>query len=75
MGVSALVVVDKDENIGRMSGSIVGIDVRQVKQLSVLDLAPGSKPIRLTIFSENAIKRLNDMRAPLNKVMEIIGNR
>ena len=74
-GVSALIVVDKDESIGRMSGSIFGIDVKQVKQLSVLDLVPGSKPIRLTIFSENAIERLNDMKAPLNKVMEIIRSR
>jgi large subunit ribosomal protein L4e len=74
-GVSALIVVDKDESIGRMSGSIFGIDVKQVKQLSVLDLVPGSKPIRLTIFSENAIELLNDMKAPLNKVMEIIKSR
>jgi large subunit ribosomal protein L4e len=74
-GVSALIVVDNEENIGRISGSIFGIDVKQAKKISVLDLVPGSKPIRLTIFSENAIKRLNDMKAPLNKAMEIIRSR
>jgi large subunit ribosomal protein L4e len=74
-GVSALIVVDNEETIGRISGSIFGIDVKQAKKISVLDLVPGSKPIRLTIFSENAIKRLNDMKAPLNKAMEIIRSR
>ena len=37
-GVSALIVVDNDEIIGRLSGSIFGIDVKQAKKISVLDL-------------------------------------
>lgn len=74
-GVSALVVVEDDEKIGRISRSIRGVDIRGVKNLSVLDLVPGSKPIRLTIFSENAVKRLKDMKAPLNRVTEIIRSR
>jgi large subunit ribosomal protein L4e len=80
--VSAIIVVgsgrgddqrnDNSKNIGKLSGS-VGIDIKQVKDLSVLDLAPGSKPIRLTIFSESAIKELNNIKRPaMQKVMEMI---
>jgi large subunit ribosomal protein L4e len=65
--VSVLIVVGNDEIIGRLSRSIPGIDIRQVKKLSVLDLSPGSKPGRLTIFSENAVKQLNDLK----QVMEL----
>lgn len=35
-------------------------------------MAPGSKPIRLTIFSQNAIEQLKGVRAPLHKVMEMV---
>ena len=70
--VSVLIVVGNDEIIGRLSRSIPGIDIKQVKKLSVLDLSPGSKPVRLTIFSENAIKQLNDIKTPLQTVTEMI---
>jgi hypothetical protein len=41
--------------------------------LSVLDLAPGSKPMRLAIFSESAIKELNNMKKPIiQKVLEMM---
>jgi large subunit ribosomal protein L4e len=43
-----------------------------VQRLSVLDLAPGAKPIRLTIFSQNAIEKLKDVKAPIVKVMEMM---
>jgi large subunit ribosomal protein L4e len=62
-----------NQNIVNLSRSIDGVDVKQLKNLSVLDLAPGSKPIRLTIFSESAIKELNNMKKPVSqKVMEIV---
>ena len=37
------------------SGTISGIDVKMVKELSVLDLAPGADPIRLTVYSKSAL--------------------
>ena len=82
--VSAIIVVgsgrgddqrddNNNKNIGKLSGSVGGIDIKQVKDLSVLDFAPGSKPIRLTIFSESAIKELNNIKRPaLQKVMEMM---
>jgi large subunit ribosomal protein L4e len=77
--VSAIIVVgssgneDENKNIHKLSGSVGGIDIKQVKDLSVLDLTPGSKPIRLAIFSESAIKELNNIKKPvMQKVMEMV---
>ena len=36
--------------------------IKYVKNLSVLDFAPGSKPIRLAIFSQSAIDVLNEIK-------------
>ena len=55
---SALIVVKKGSKIVRLSNSIPGVDVKTVDSLSVLDLAPGSKPIRLTIFSRGSLDYL-----------------
>jgi hypothetical protein len=42
-----------------------------VKSVSILDLAPGSKPARLTIFSENAIKELENLKSNSNINLEV----
>lgn len=60
--LSVLIIVSNDANIGRLNNSLPGIAVKKVKSVSVLDLAPGSKPARLTIFSENAIKELDTLK-------------
>lgn len=60
--LSVLIIVSNDANIGRLNNSLSGIAVKTVKSVSVLDLAPGSKPARLTIFSENAIKELDTLK-------------
>ena len=57
-GTSALVVVRKGSNVCRLATSIPGIDVKDVESLSVLDLAPGAKPIRLTVFSKGSLEYL-----------------
>jgi large subunit ribosomal protein L4e len=78
--VSAIIIIGSDgssvrryKNILRLSGSIRGIDIKQVKDLSVLDFAPGSKPIRLTIFSESAIKELDNIKKPaMERIKEMM---
>ena len=57
-GTSALVVVRRGSNVCRLANSIPGIDVKDVESLSVLDLAPGAKPIRLTVFSKGSLEHL-----------------
>ena len=55
-GTSTLVVVRRGSNVCRLANSIPGIDVKDVESLSVLDLAPGAKPIRLTVFSKGSLE-------------------
>ena len=63
VGYSALVVTGSEKDkICQVSGSLPGVHIKGVKQLSVLDLVPGSKQIRLTIFSQNALEKLEDAR-------------
>jgi large subunit ribosomal protein L4e len=71
-GTSALIVVGNDSKLVTLSHSISGVDIKHAKDVSVIDLAPGSKPIRLTIFSQNAIEQLKNLQAPMHKVMELI---
>jgi len=71
-GMSALIVVGNDSKLVALSHSILGVHVKRVNEVSVIDLAPGSKPIRLTIFSQNAIEQLKNLQAPMHKVMELI---
>ena len=63
----------RNKNMAKLSGSIRGVDIKQVKDLSVLDFTPGSKPIRLTIFSESAIKELDNLKKPTaQRIMEMM---
>lgn len=61
-GTCALIVVRRGSSIARLSNSVPGVDVKDIESLSVLDLAPGSKPIRLTIFSEGALEYLGQFK-------------
>jgi len=69
--LSVLIIVSNNDNIGKLNNSLPGVAVRTVKSVSVLDLAPGSKPARLTIFSENAIKELNTLKSNSNIKIEM----
>src|SRR5262249_14529997 len=63
VGYRTLIVTGSEEDkICQVSASLSGVHVRSVKQLSVLDLAPGSRQIRLTVYSENAIEKLRDVK-------------
>jgi large subunit ribosomal protein L4e len=55
-----LLVVGIDDGIGDAASNIPGIDVVTVDQLNAELLAPGTEPGRLTVWSENAVKRLED---------------
>ena len=47
----------------KLSRSLAGVDVVAVDSLNVMDLLPGSKPIRLTVYSQNAIDVLQKLNA------------
>ena len=71
-GTSALIIVGNESRLMSLSRSIPGIDIKHAKDVSILDLAPGSKPIRLTIFSQSAIEYFKSLNAPVHKVLEVI---
>ena len=69
VGKSILFVVKSSEHLSKAAGSIPGVDVQSVNNLSVLDLAPGSSLIRLVIYSENAIQQIADIQSPYLKLV------
>lgn len=53
-----LFIITEDKGIGKACKNIPGVDVRNVKTISIEDLAPGALAGRLTIFSQSSIKTL-----------------
>ena len=62
-GKSVLFVLADSENVKKASNSIPGVDACSVKNLSVLDLAPGADLIRLTVYSKKAIEELSKIKS------------
>jgi large subunit ribosomal protein L4e len=71
VATSALIAIGKDEGILRLSNSLPGIDIVEVNNLSVLDFTPQSRGVRLTIYSENAIKELSSLKTSLQILKEV----
>ncbi|MGI0089813.1 MAG: 50S ribosomal protein L4 [Nitrosopumilaceae archaeon] len=69
VGKSILIVVKDPRNLSKACGTFLGVDVKPVNSLSVLDLAPGSQPIRLTVFSKSAIEELAKIKSPHLELM------
>ena len=69
VGKSILFVTKNASNISKAIGSIPGIDARNAKDLSVLDLAPGSDPIRLTVYSKSAIEEIGKIKSTHLEIM------
>ncbi|MCS6784456.1 MAG: 50S ribosomal protein L4 [Candidatus Caldarchaeum sp.] len=55
-----IIVVGDDRGIGKSAGNIPGVEVVKAKDLSVLHLAPGGKPGRLALFTQSALKMLEE---------------
>ena len=62
VGVGPLIVVTNDRGIGKAAGGVPGVSVTRVDDLSVLDLAPGGVPGRLTLWTESALSTLGARR-------------
>jgi large subunit ribosomal protein L4e len=58
-GVGPLIVITNDRGVGKAAGGIPGVEVTRVDDVSVLDLAPGGVPGRLTLWTESAISALD----------------
>jgi large subunit ribosomal protein L4e len=58
-GVGPLIVVTSDRGVGKAAGGIPGVEVTRVEDVSVLDLAPGGVPGRLTLWTESSLSVLD----------------
>lgn len=72
IGKSVLFVVLNAERISKSCSGIPGVDVCSVKNLSVLDLAPGGTLIRLTVYSKKAIEYISKIESNHLKLMAIM---
>ena len=63
VGKSVLFVTVDSSKISKAIGTLAGVEARNVQDLSVLDLAPGSDPIRLTVYSKSAIKEIGKIKS------------
>ncbi len=63
VGKSVLFVTVDTSNLRKAIGALPGVEARNVKELSVLDLAPGSDPIRLTVYSKSAIEEIGKIKS------------
>ncbi len=57
---SVLIVVSKDNGIYKAARNIPGVDIVNVKDLSVIHLAPGGHAGRLTLWTESTLKQLEE---------------
>ena len=63
IGKSVLFVTKNSKNTSKACGSFPGVEVTSVKDLSILDLAPGSDLIRLTVYSKSAIEEIGKIKS------------
>ncbi|MEM2690403.1 MAG: 50S ribosomal protein L4, partial [Nitrososphaerota archaeon] len=58
--VGPLIVILEDQGVEEAAENIPGVDVVKLKDLSVLHLAPGAVPGRLTIWTKSALEKLDE---------------
>ena len=63
IGKSVLFVVANSKKLSSACGAIPGVDAQSANNLSVLDLAPGGMPIRLVVYSKNALKEIEKIKS------------
>ena len=72
VGKSVLFVAGDVSNISRAVGALPGVEARNARDLSVLDLAPGADPIRLTVYSRSAIAEIGKIGSTHLDVMGMV---
>ena len=70
--LSCLIVVSKDSPISKLKKSLPGVSVVSIENLSIMDLVPGTKPVRLTIYTKNAIDSMNKINTVWSKIQTMV---
>ena len=68
-GKSALFIARSSISISKACGAIPGVEAVDAANLSVLDLAPGSEPARLAVYTRGAIEEIAKIKSPHLKLM------
>ncbi|MEM0057224.1 MAG: 50S ribosomal protein L4 [Candidatus Geothermarchaeota archaeon] len=58
--IGPLIVYSRNKNIALAARNLPGVDVQSAKDVSVLHLAPGGKPGRLTLYTLSALETINE---------------
>lgn len=58
---SVLIVINEDQGIVKASRNQAGLDIVNIRNLNAELLAPGTNPGRLTIWTESAVKQLENL--------------
>lgn len=69
VGKSVLFVTKSADKISKACGTFAGVEAKSAKDISILDLAPGSEPIRLTVFTKGAIEEISKIKSPHLELM------
>jgi large subunit ribosomal protein L4e len=70
--LSCLIVVSKDSPVSKLKKSLPGVSVVSIENLSIMDLVPGTKPVRLTIYTKNAIDFMNEISTVWSKIQTMV---
>jgi large subunit ribosomal protein L4e len=71
--LSCIIAVTKGAPVCKI-GSLQGVNVKAIEEMSILDLVPGSKPIRLTVYSTRAIERLSKLESTSNRIQKMVNS-
>jgi large subunit ribosomal protein L4e len=70
--LSCLIVVSKDSAVKKLKKSLPGVNIVSIESLSIMDLVPGTKPVRLTIYTKNAIDFMNKINTVWSKIQSMV---
>jgi len=70
--LSSLIVVSKNSPVSKLRKSLPGVSVVSIESLSIMDLVPGTKPVRLTVYTKNAIDSMNSINTVWSKVQSMV---
>jgi large subunit ribosomal protein L4e len=70
--LSCLIVVSKDSPVSKLKKSLPGVNVVSIENISIMDLVPGTKPVRLTIYTKNAIDSMNKINTVWSKIQTMV---
>lgn len=70
--LSCLIVTSKNSPVSKLRDSLPGVKIVSVESLSIMDLVPGTKPVRLTVYTKHAVDYMNNITSVWSKVQSMV---